>query len=159
LLSAKQIPAGKSGQIQVRIKTSGLLDSLEKHVHVRTNDPRNSEITLTIKVVVEPEVEISESSIHFGDAPKGKEVRKEIFLTVRPQRSIEILGAESKDSTVEVKLEPVPGNIGKKWKLTAIQKADAKPGFHYGKILVKTNGRLTQLYTIYVRGTVAAPGK
>ncbi len=159
MLSAKQIPAGKNGQIEVRIKTAGLLDSLEKHVHVKTNDPRNPEITLTLKAVVEPEVDISESSIHFGDLPKGKEGRKEIFLTVRPQRSVEILGAESKDSTVDVKLDPVPGSNGRKWKLTAIQKADARPGFHYGKIIVKTSSRLTRQYTIYVRGTVAAPGK
>ena len=159
MLSAKRIPAGQSGQIEISIKTKGLVGPMEKHAHVRTNDPRHSEIILTIKAIVEREIHISESSIHFGDAPKGKEVRKEIIFTIPARKSIEMLGAESRDPAVAVNFEPVPGSNGKKWKLTAIQKADAKPGFHYGKIVVKTNSSLAQLLTIYVRGTVAATGK
>jgi hypothetical protein len=159
LLSAKRIPPGKSGQIEVKIKTEDYVGDIEKQVRVKTNDPQNSEVTLIVKAIVEQEVQISESGIFFGSARKGKEVRKDIILTVPAGKPIEILGAESRDSAVAVKIEPVSGSGGKNWKLTAIQKADAKTGFHYGKILVKTNSRLSPIITIYERGEVTAPGK
>jgi hypothetical protein len=159
LLSAKRIPAGKRGQIEVRIKTNDYDGEIEKHVRVKTNDPQNSEIALTVKAIVAPEVQLSESGIIFGRTPRGKEVRKDIILSVSDGKSIEILGVETKDAAVAVKLDPVPGNGNRKWKLTVIQKADAQTGFHYGKIMVKTNSRLTPNISIPERGEVIAPEK
>lgn len=159
MLSAKRIPAGKRGQIEVRIKTNDYIGDIEKQVRVYSNDPKNSEIALTVKAIVEQEVQLSETGIFFGHTPKGKEIRKEIILAVPTGKSVEILGAESKDPAVAVKLEPVPGSGGRKWKLTAIQKAESGTGYHYGKIMVKTNSRLAPNISIPERGEVIAPGK
>jgi hypothetical protein len=159
LLSAKRIPAGKRGQIEVRIKTNDYDGEIEKQVRVKTNDPQNSEVTLTVKAIVEPEIRLSSTGIFFGHAPRGKEVRRDVFLEIPDGKSIEILGAESNDPAIAVSVEPVPGSGGKKWTLTAIQKADARTGYHYGKITVRTGSRLSQRITIPERGEITAPGK
>jgi hypothetical protein len=159
LLSAKKTLPGRSGQIEVGVKTAGMSGMLEKLVYVTTNDPGNPEVRLTVKATVEPEIALSEYGIFFENAPRGREVRKEVTLTIPAGKSIKILSAESNDPKVSVKLEPVPGSNGQKWKLIAIQKADAKPGYHFGEIVVRTSSRLTPKISIYERGTVAAPGK
>lgn len=132
---------------------------LEKFVSVTTNDPGNPEARLTVKATVEPEIALSEYGIFFENAPRGREVRKEVILMMPTGKSIKILNAETNDPKVSVKLEPVPGSNGQKWKLSAIQKADAKPGYHFGEIVVRTSSRLTPKISIYERGTVAAPVK
>jgi hypothetical protein len=156
LLSAKKIPAGKNGQIEARIQTESLSGPVEKRIEIVTNDPRHGAVTLSIKAVVEPEIELSESSIFFEDVPFGKEVCKEILLTVPAGKSIRILSALSRDPDVTVKLEAVPGSSGKKFKLTATQKANTKRGYHFGQIIVKTDSRLAPETVIYERGNVVA---
>jgi hypothetical protein len=56
-------------------------------------------------------------------------------------------------------LEPVPGSNGKKTKLIATLKANLKPGYHFGSIIVKTSSRRTPGITVYVRGLIVAPNK
>jgi hypothetical protein len=159
LLSAKRTLPGKSGQIEVQVKTADIRGIVEKHVYVTTNDPRSPEIELAVKATVAPEIVLSEYSIFFGTAPRGKEVRRDILITLPAEKPIKILGAETADAKVSVKLKPVDGSNGLKWTLTAIQKADANPGYHFGEIAVRTSSRLTPKITIYERGTIAAPGK
>ncbi len=156
-LSAKKIPAGKEGRIEVQVNTAGMSGSLEKHVYVKTNDPRHREVVLTVKAVVEPEIEMSDYGLFFGNAPKGKEVRREILFTVPAGKSIKLLGAVSTDRRIAVKLDPAPGIESRKWKLIAIRKADAGLGDHYGEIRVKTSSRFTPTITLHVHGTVTGP--
>ena len=159
MLSAKKTLPGRSGRIEVGVKTADVSGILEKPVYVTTNDPGNPEVKLTVKATVEPEIALSEYGIFFENAPRGKEARKEVILTILAGKSIKILSAETSDPRVTVKLDPVPGSDGQKWKLIAVQKADAKPGDHFGEIAIRTSSRLTPKISIYERGTVAAPGK
>jgi hypothetical protein len=158
LLSAKKIQAGKGGQIEVRIKTENLSGAVEKRVNIMTNDPHHSTVTISVKAVVEPEIDMSESTIYFGNAPMGQEIQREVILTLPAGGSIRILNAASSDRSVAVKLEPVPGSDGRKMRLTAIQKANANPGYHFGRIILKTTSPRTRVISIYERGVVAAAG-
>jgi hypothetical protein len=159
LLSAKKIQPGQTGRIEVSVKTDGMRGTLKKLVYVTSNDPLHPEVVLTFKATVEPEIIVSDYAIFFGGAPKGKEVRREVLLTLPAGKAVKILSAVTADPSVMAKLEPVAGTGGLKWKLIATQKADAKPGPHYGVIVVKTSSRLSPKLVINVRGTVTAPGK
>jgi len=132
---------------------------VEKHVNILTNDPRQSTITLSIKAMVDREIALSEPTVYFGSAPKGKEVRRQIILSFPVGKAIKILSATCTDPNVIVKLDPLPGSEGRKLTLTAIQKADAKPGYHFGEIILKTNSTFTPSITIYERGMITAAGK
>ncbi len=156
MLSAKQVEPGKSGEIAVEVKTEGVT-ALSKSVTVSTNDPKQPTVILTITAVVQPEI-ICDKSIYFGSAPKGKEVVKEILITLPQDKPVRLLSATSTDQNVSVRLEPVPNSNGKKMKLVAVQKADAKDGYHFGIILIKTTSQLTPELKISERGMVT-PGQ
>jgi hypothetical protein len=159
LLSAKKIAAGKGARIEVKIKTANLSGTVEKLIHVTTNDPRSPDVRLTVRAIVEPEISLSEYGIIFGTIPQGQEARREILLTVHTPKKIRILGAETTDPRVSVRIEPVPGSQPPQWKLTAIRKAGGKVGDHYGEIAVKTDSAYVPRISIYERGTVSAPRK
>lgn len=159
MLSAKQIEPGKTGEIKVEVNTSGLTGSLSKSVAITCNDPRQPEIMLNIRATVEEEVSISERGIFFGSTPRGREVTKELSITIPPERQVRIVSAESTDQSVTVRLEPVPGTGDRKIRLLAVQKADAPEGYHFGTIVVKTTSKFSPELKIPVRGVVQAPEK
>jgi hypothetical protein len=159
LLSAKKIPAGKRGQIEAKINTDHLSGPLFKKVTISSNDPDHPSMTLLIKGVVEPEIGVADSEVFFDTVPAGEEVLKQTILTVVPGKSIKLLSALSKNPAISAQLEAVPGSNGKKWRLIAAHKANAKPGAFTGQIVVKTDSRLTPELFIYVRGVTVAAKK
>ena len=157
MLSAKKIAAGKTGQIEVRIVTKDLPGGpLNKLISISTNDSRNAIVTLSIKAVIESEIEMSASTVYFDNVPAGKEDRREVILTVLAAKPIRILSAASTDPKVSVRLEPVSGYNDKKFRLVVVRKANIKPGYHFGQITVKTSSRLLPEFTIFERGTATA---
>jgi hypothetical protein len=156
VLSSKQIAPGGAGEIEVSLKTEGLT-SVSKTINIASNDPKQPEVTLTITANVHPEFQLSERSIYFGSVPRGKEVTKEFVITVPPDKNRQLLGATSTDQYVAAKLEAVGGSNGRKYRVTAVQKADAKDGYHFGVIVIKTTSPVTPELKIPVRGMVTPP--
>ena len=153
MLSAKHVPPGQTGQIEVSVRTVDLT-AINKSVTVTTNDPRQPVIGLTLTGVVEPEFALSERNIYFGTNPKGREVVRELLVTVHPERNWRITGAQTDDQNVTVNLEPVSGSNGKKYRLVAIQKADTPVGYHFGGVLIKTTRPQSPDLRLSVRGIV-----
>jgi hypothetical protein len=155
LLSAKQIPPGQSGQIEVSVKTEAA-GAINKTVAVFTNDPRQQQIVLGISAVVQPEVDLSDRLVFFGSVPKGSEAVKELLVTIPPDKNIKVLGAESTDDNFSVRLEPVPDSNGKKFKLVVKLKSTAPEGYHPGMVVLKTSSSRSPEVKITVRAIVAA---
>jgi len=150
-LSAKQIPPGKSAHLEVAVDTAGLSGSIDKSVHILTNDPRQPSVSLSIKADVQPEITLSSPSLYFERVPEGeKKVSKEVILTICAERSIRILSAESTEESVSVRLEDVADSHGKKVRLIATQKPGGKIGYHMERIIVKTTSHLTPEISIYL---------
>lgn len=154
LLSNKSLKAGQEGQIEVVVDTSGRAGSLSKTVTVTSNDPLHQQVVLTITAQVEPEFALSQPSVFFGTTPKGQQVTREIIITVQSPKPVNLLSVESNDPQVAVNLEPIPNSDGKKYKLKAIQKADAKEGYHYGTFTIKTTSDSKPILQIPERGNV-----
>ncbi|PYV16824.1 MAG: hypothetical protein DMG07_07020 [Acidobacteria bacterium] len=158
MLSAKQIPPGQSGQIEVVMQIEAVTGKIEKTVSVVSNDPSTPMVVLNLIAVVEPEFNLSERMIDFGSTPQGKPVVKEIEIRVAQERSVKVLSAESTDAAVTVKFDPVDGPEGHVLKLVATQKADAAEGHHFGNLVVKTSSSHTPELRIPVRGMVTKAG-
>ncbi len=156
MLSAKQIAPGQTGEIAVTVKTEGL-SVINKTVTVRSNDPKQPQVVLNMTAIVEPEFQLSERSVYFGSVPRGKEVVKDLTVTIPPDKSAKLLSVESTDQYVAAKMEPLAGSDGKKYKVTIVQRADAKDGYHFGMIVIKTTSSLTPELKIPVRGMVTPP--
>ena len=148
---------GQTGQIEAVVKTEGALGRIEKHITVRSNDPRQPELSLSVIALVEPEFTLSERMIYFGSVPKGKEVVREIVISIPADKTAKVVSAQSSDKYVAVKLEPVAGSNGKSFKLIATQKADADEGYHYGVLSLKTTSTYTPEINIPVRGMILKP--
>jgi hypothetical protein len=159
LLSKKSIKAGQEGQIEVVVDTSGRAGALNKTVTVTSNDPLHQQVVLTITAQVEPEFALSQPSVFFGSVPKGQEVIKEITITVQSPKPVSLLSVESNDPEVTVRMEQVPNTDGRKYRLIAVQKADAKEGYHYGTFAIKTTSETTPVLRIPERGNVGIQPK
>jgi hypothetical protein len=154
LLSKKSIKAGQDGQIEVVVDTSGKPGALNKTVTVSTNDPVHQQTVLTITAQVESEFALSQPSVYFGTVPRGQEVTKEIIITVQAPKPVSLLAVESNDPEVTARIEPVSNSEGKKYKLIAVQKADAKEGYHFGTFTIKTTSKTKPILRIPERGNV-----
>ena len=155
MLSAKQIQPGQTGQIEVRVDTEGITSKLSKTVTVTTNDPRQPLVSLTLMATARPEFTLSDSRIAFGSVPLGKEVSKEIVITVVSSRPLKLLNVVSTDGNVRVKLEPIPNSGGKSFRLITIRKPDGKPGGHFGTIVVRTSSIYKPEIKIPVSGIIS----
>ena len=155
MLSAKQIQPGQTGQIEVRVDTEGITSRLSKTVTVTTNDPRQPLVTLTLMGTARAEFTLSDNRIAFGSVPQGKEVSRQIVITVVSSRPLKLLSVVSTDGNVRVKLEPIPNSGGKSFRLTTVRKPDGKPGGHFGTIVVKTSSIYKPELKIPVSGIIA----
>jgi hypothetical protein len=130
--------------------------SLTKSVVVMTNDPRQPEVILSVAALVEQEFALSERGIFFAGAPRGQQAVREVTVTIPADKPLRILGAESTDRNVTVRVEPVPGTGDKKYKVIATRKPDAAEGYHFGTITLKTTSTTSPEVKIAVRGVVIA---
>jgi hypothetical protein len=159
LLSKKTIEAGQNGQIEVEVDTSGKPGALSKTVTVSTNDPHHAQVVLTLNAQVESEFGLSQPSVYFGNSPKGQEVTKEITITVQSKKSVNLLSVECNDPNVTARIEPISNTDGKKFRLVAVRKPDAKEGYHYGTFTIKTTSTTTPIFRIPERGMVGVQSK
>lgn len=156
MLSAKQIAPGQTGEIQVTVKTEGLSGPLSKSVTVFTNDLHAPQVLLSLSAIVQPEFELKEHSVFFGVAPKGKEVTKELLITIAAEKDLKLIAAASTDDDITARLEPVPDSNGKKIKLIVTMKPGAKEGFHGGTLVIKTSSTRNPELRLMVRALVSA---
>jgi hypothetical protein len=159
LLSARKIAAGANGRVEARIDTHGFSGPIEKMITLTTNDPQHSNVVLSVKATVQPEIEFSETSIFFGNVTAGKGAERQVLLTIRPEKRVRILSVLSKEPAFAVKLEEIPDNGSLKYRLITRVSADAKPGYHMGQIIVKTSSRLTREIAMYQTAYVSASGR
>jgi hypothetical protein len=154
LLSAKQVPPGQSGQIEVNIDTKAASGPITKTVAVTSNDPRQRQVMLTISGIVQPEFEMAEHSVFLGNVPKGREIARELLITIPADRQTKIISAESTDPAIDARINPVPESNGKQVKVLVVLKPVAQPGYHNGIITVKTSSPRTPELRILVRAIV-----
>lgn len=145
-----KISPGQTGTIAAEITTEGLTAlsktleetvGISKTITVRSNDPAQPQVVLTLMAVVTPEFVLSEPQIFFGSVQAGKEATKEILLEISPERSIRLLGATSTDGHFAARLEPVPGSDNKKFRIIGVQKPAAGEGMRHGIIVIRTSSQ------------------
>lgn len=158
-----RVAPGQSGLIKVEIKTEGFAAqitnlaeavSMSKTITVRTNDPKQPQVVLTVNFNVAPEIVVSEPSIYFGSNPRGQEVTRELTVEIAPDRPVKLLSAISTDANVTVKLEPLAGSGDKKFRVIMVQKPTATEGVHVGNIVIKTTSQLKPQLIVTVRSIV-----
>jgi hypothetical protein len=83
LASAKEIPPGGEGKIDVTFKTKGRRGANNKKITVSSNDPAEPQVQLTVKAELEIALEITPPVVSFGTVPRGKSRTESVKLIGR----------------------------------------------------------------------------
>jgi len=78
LASAKEIPPGGEGKVDVEFKTAGKSGIREQSITVISNDPFNSSQVLKVKANLEVYFECKERMVSFGRIPRSDTVTKRV---------------------------------------------------------------------------------
>lgn len=75
------IPPGSEGKVSVKVNTAGRQGSFTRSVKLETNDPSNSQLTLSMKMNIKKEITILPSDKFSWDANLDEEVSKTFFVS------------------------------------------------------------------------------
>lgn len=161
LVSKKEIPPGKAGEIKVTFNTRGYSGELSKYVYVDSNDPKQPRKELTVSVSIEvpprPQISLERYAIDLGLLLESEDVitQAKIKNIGELELVVEILHREA---SFTLKNKPLSSPL----KIAAGKAADVgikinprkKFGLIREYILLKTNDPLRPNLSLYVSGYV-----
>lgn len=155
MASAKEIPPGGEGKIDVVFKTgAGAGGKREKTVTVTTNDPDQKTINLKISTTVQIVLDLEPSRIAVGQLKKGSETIRYAALTGNDKDSVKINSVESSSQFIKVdtNLKGFDKDKQKQVKITIL------PGMKVGRFneraVLHTDHKNIKDVTLYIMGEV-----
>ncbi len=103
VLSTGSIPPGGEGEVKAVFNTRGRKGISSKRITVFSNDPDNPKFNLTIKGEILVDIEVTPSSISFGEIPIGQSSSKTASLRIVEPEKVKIKSVLSGDSRFRVK--------------------------------------------------------
>jgi hypothetical protein len=109
----KVIPPGQEGKITFEIDGKRVHGAFSKSAAVQTNDPKHSQLTITLAGKIVPYIEVQPSTTVYLTGIYGEQVSKELILTSNDRKKdFEILGVSSTMDdkiTYSFRADPEPG--------------------------------------------------
>lgn len=144
LVGAREVPPNGSSQIEASFDTSGLKPGTkEKHVYVRSNDPKRPEVTLTLKADVIRELMADQSTL--TRKLENFEERVSFPVNVRNTSKVarSITGLKAEDKSLQASLDPgnvsLPPGQSSNFNILFTLKPGASRPFFLGKIILETD--------------------
>ncbi len=155
MASAKEIPPGGEGKIDVTFKTGTRGGKGRKNITVTTNDPERKTLKLTVSADVEIVLSTSPTRVNFGRLQKSyRPTAKYIALTGNAKDSVTITSVESKNEHIKVDVNPAGFENNKNKKI----KIEVLPGLTVGKfrerITLHTDHETVKKLSLYVYGDI-----
>ncbi len=102
LSSKRDIPPGGSGEILTTFETRRYEGKQETTIAVRSNDPDEPEIDLTVKGMVRRDVAVVPQGVNFGDVERGKTTADRVRLLQLSDDKLTVKRIEAKESYLTV---------------------------------------------------------
>jgi hypothetical protein len=131
------VPPGKNAPVSCRLTLKGLRAMQKKLVRVRTNDPVNPHLVLTMQGNVLVEVDLAPHYISFGEIDPEACVTQRVDV-VATNRSVTITGVECRHSAFAATIEEVGG---RPTRIAVRTCPPLGPGAQGTRITVKTDDR------------------
>jgi hypothetical protein len=80
LLSQKEIPPGKSGEVKIIFNSRGMRGPVVKWIYLYSNDPGTPKARLQINGIVQPEIDVTPARLRLTDMRPGE--MREAFITL-----------------------------------------------------------------------------
>ena len=133
----KEIPAGGDGFVHISLDSNRILGGHALEIVIKTNDPDQPEVLLTLNGYVQWPVEILPRPLVAMKVQKGQSAKRELTLVNHTNRSLEIKKIEFDKNLFQVKISEL--EKGKKFKLTVSSRESAPLGEQRKQILFRTN--------------------
>jgi hypothetical protein len=156
LASVASIPAGGQGRIDVTLDTNLPLpvdEPIARSVRVTSNDPVEPLIDLTLKLVVEPEFDLSRTVVELGTVVQGDTRLDGVLVRTRTGRAAIVLAGDSADGKIRVGMRRA-SDRETSFEIDVLPTAPL--GEYFGVIRVRTTSEHRPLIRIPVHGVIGA---
>jgi hypothetical protein len=162
LASAKEIPPGGEGQIDVALKAGKAVGPIAKSVTVTSNDPTNVNIILQIKAELETYFDAKPDRINFGRVNRKQPVTQSVELIGKDLDNIKIKNIHAKESELSKafswKQIDSRETGERKWMLEiALNPADQKPRTFMETLIIETDSEKVPSIEVMMSGEITGP--
>jgi len=155
LASAKEIPPGGEGKIDVTFKTgSGRGGKLEKTITVTTNDPAQQTVSLKVSTEVKVVLAAEPNRLSFGQIKKGGEAVRYAALTGSYKESVKITSVESNNQYLKVDTNLKGFENDKQKQIRVSLRPGMKIGRFNERVILHTDHKAVKDLTLYVMGEI-----
>jgi hypothetical protein len=159
----KEIPPDGKGTVRAKLDTTGFKGAISKSILVMTDDPRNPVLTLAIKAIVKPYIDVMPRSLVRFNALQKEEAEQKVVL-VGTERSgpFTVTGVESDNDALEVSYralgedERIKGASETQYEIKIRLKDDAPVGPISSVVKVMTTAPKAKVVEIKVFGVLRA---
>jgi hypothetical protein len=154
LASAKEIPPGGEGKIDVTVRTSTKGGKISKTITVTTNDPEHKETKLTLSTDVHVTLAVEPYLINFGRLKKGEAPVRYVSLVGDDKDKTKILSVEAKNKDITVETNPAGYENDKDKKIKIALAPTIKAGQFRDVITITTDNQAFKTITINIFGEI-----
>jgi archaellum component FlaG (FlaF/FlaG flagellin family) len=151
IVSTSAVPPLGTTEVSVTFNSTGYSGKVGKAATVHTNDPTNPSQQLTIMTDIREVLRIDKAYVDFQQAKVDSTSSAVVQLKNATNKSLKILGVETKVGGLQLELERQNLKPGESTKLIAIFKPE-KVGITYGEIVVKTDFKPSPMVSIPFAG-------
>lgn len=159
----QEIPADGTGKIRAKLDTAGFKGAISKSILVMTDDPEIPTMTLAIKAVVQPFIDVlPRSLVRFNALQKEKAEQKVVLVGTERSGAFTVTGVESESDALEVSYralgegERIEGKSDTQYEVTIRLADDAPVGPISSVVTVKTSAAEAKEVEIKVFGVLRA---
>lgn len=129
------IEPGSTGEVRAKLDTSNFKTAISKSIHVMSDDPMNPTMTLVIKAVVQPVIDVlPRALVRFNALQKEKAVQKVVLVGTKLSGDFQVTGVTSDNDAVDVSYkklgegERIEGKSDSQYEVTISLADDAPVG-------------------------------
>lgn len=159
----KEIPPGGTGTVRAKLDTAGFKGAISKSILVMTDDLSNSTMTLAIKAVVQPYIDVMPRAlVRFNALQKEEAVQKVVLVGTERSGAFNVTGIESDSEAIEVSYralgegERIEGKSDTQYEVIISLADDAPVGPISSVVKVKTTAPEAKEVEIKVFGVLRA---
>jgi hypothetical protein len=153
LLSAKKIPPGKTGEVRITFRSSGMRGKVVKWVYLYSNDPVETMARFQIRGTVLPEIDVQPARLRLPQIRSGHPEQAEITLTNGGRQAIFLSHLKTSSTTIVAKLSASRLAPGETARLTVTVTMPADKKHLSGYVLLSTSSPRTPKLRIPVYGS------
>jgi len=159
----REIPAGQTGLVKATLETRDFSGPISKSILIMTNDPRDPTVTVVIKTVVHPFVEVlPRALVRFNAVQHEPMNQKVVVVSGDDDQNFEVTGVKSSVPFLIATVRPLgademlAGKSSKQFEIALSMKEDAPVGPVNAVLEVQTNHPKAKTVPVKVFGVVRA---